>query len=70
MGREYSEELSRIYVEVGAGLESVPKNQCWVSRPDFLTRESGKPEGPTILRTCVSGNTAGPTILMTRESAY
>ena len=59
--------LSRIYLEGVADLESVPKSQFGVSRPDFSTRKSGNTEGPTIPRTPESGHTEEPTILRTCE---
>ena len=45
--------MSRIYLEVVSDLKSVVRSPFWVSKPDFLTCESGNTEEPTILETYV-----------------
>ena len=60
--------MSRIHLEVVSDLKSILKSPFGVSKLDFLIRESGNTEGPTILRTRESGNTEGPTILVIHES--
>ena len=42
-----------MYLEAVSDLKSVLKSSIWVSQP----RENGNIEGPTIWRTCESGNT-------------